>query len=285
MKMSGVCIVTDATVQFPHPVFPGIEFVHIAPLAVRLNGRESSNLNKIDINRLLATANKKSSPRLLPASPEKLHKLFSKLSQTYDEIVAIFASAHLNPTFYNSQEVATKLHGRASIQMIDSQTISLGLGILVEAAAEAVSKGASGSEVERQVRSLIPRVYTILCTPGLSYLYYNGFLDIGQALIGEMLGLFPIFGVEDGFLTPLEKVRNQRYALDFFREFIDEFDRLQHIALLQSIPFNPQDALYLKSQIQESFSATPFTAHPISVPLATLFGPSSLGLFVVEENH
>jgi DegV family protein with EDD domain len=278
------CIVTDSTAQLPQPDFAGSELVHVVPLTIQLNGRENKNISKIDVSQLPATADKSLSPMLLPVPEEKLTKLFLKLSQKYDEIIAIFASSHLNPTFLNAQAVAEELHGRVNILTIDSQTLSLGLGLMVEAAAEALSKGARGSEVERQVRSLIPRVYTILCTPGLSYLYYNGILDIGQALIGEKLGVFPIFGVEEGILTPLEKVRNHRYALDFFREFVEEFDNLQYIALLQNVPVNPQDTQYLKTQLLESFPNTPFMAHPINPSLAALFGPSSLGLFVVEES-
>jgi fatty acid-binding protein DegV len=97
-----------------------------------------------------------------------------------------------------------------------------------------------------------------------------------------MLGLFPVYAIEEGKLTPLEKLRNQRQVITFFQEFIDEFDRLQHIALLQNIPPSQQEALFLREHAHENYPRTPFTTHPSIFALATMFGPRSLGLFVVE---
>jgi hypothetical protein len=72
-------------------------------------------------------------------------------------------------------------------------------------------------------------------------------------------------------------------VLVYYQEFIEEFEQLQHIALLQNIPPSPQDAQLLRDYVHESFPRTPFTTHPINLPLATLFGPRSSGLFVIES--
>ena len=68
----------------------------------------------------------------------------------------------------------------------------------------------------------------------MTYLYQSGFIGDAQALVGEMLGLLPIYTLEEGRLTPVEKARNYRQLIDFMQEFIDEFSDLYHIALIQS---------------------------------------------------
>ena len=54
--------------------------------------------------------------------------------------------------------------------VVDSWTISLGLSILVEAAARAAIEGASLDEVVRLVRGMIPHIYAVFFTDTLDYL-------------------------------------------------------------------------------------------------------------------
>ena len=105
--------------------------------------------------------------------------------------------------------------------------------MMVQSAAEAAARGVNGVEIERSVRRMIPRTYSLFASAGLTYLYHAGFIDEGQATIGEMLGILPIFSLEEGKLSAIEKARNPRGVLDFFQEFLDEFDHLQQIAFLQ----------------------------------------------------
>jgi DegV family protein with EDD domain len=159
----------------------------------------------------------------------------------------------------------------------------VGLGLLVQSAADLIARGASMAETERRVRSMIPHIYSVLCTPAMSYLHYSGFLDRAQASVGELLGIYPIFAVEEGQLTPLEKVRNHRQVLDFFQEFLEEFDQLQHIAFIQSaVSNNSQDGRILRDHAQDHFAKTPFSEHTVNLSVATMFGPNSTGVFVAE---
>jgi DegV family protein with EDD domain len=171
------------------------------------------------------------------------------------------------------------------IVLIDSQTIAAGLGYLVETAVEASHQGKRASDIEYMIRSLISHTYGVFCTPSLSYLHYNGFVDLGQATVTEMLSLFPIFAVEEGKLTPMEKLRNHRQTVTYFQEFLDEFDHLQFIGLVQSAPPNQQDANILREHAHENYPKTPFTTHTINLATATMFGPRTIGLFAVENPY
>ncbi len=281
--MSSICILTDSSAQFPQLAFPGRNLVRIMPLDVELNGTIYEEGKDLKAAALPAQANDTLKPRLLPPPQEKLRQLIVSLGQTYNEIIAIVMSSQLSTVYDATREAGEAIAGRVSIQIVDSQTTSVGLGILVQHAAEAAARGDNSVEIERMIRAVIPHVYMVACTPGLSYLYYAGFVDRAQASVGEMLGLLPIFAMDEGRLTPLEKVRTHRNALDFFQEFIDEFDALQHIALLQSVQPNQQDSRLLREHVEDFFPQTPFSEHTINLPLATLIGPRSVGLVVVER--
>ncbi len=280
--MSSVCVVTDSAVQFPQLSFDSRNLLTIVPLYSRLNGQVYSGSDDFKPANLPPSAGDDLSPQLLAPTVEQMHAIFSDLAQSFDAILGIFTSSALSPVFVRAQEAADSLRGGLEIQLVDSQTISAGLGFLVETAASAAVRGVPSQEIEYEVRSLIPHIYNVMCIPGLTYLYYNGFVDRAQAVVNEMLGLYPIFAIEEGHLTPMEKLRNHRHTVNYFQEFLDEFDNLQHIALLQSSQSNQQEAQILRDHAREVFPGTAFTTHSTNLPLATLFGPRSMGLFVIE---
>ncbi|HEY9089956.1 MAG TPA: DegV family protein [Anaerolineaceae bacterium] len=281
--MGSVCILTDTSAQFPQLAFPGRNLVRVLGLDVSLNGILFEDGKEIKANSLPFTANATLNPKVSAPTPDKLYALLNSLSQSYDDIIAILLSAQLSNVYASVARAADEVKGRIRVQMIDSQTTSVGLGILVQIAAEAAAAGIHPVEIERLVRSMIPHIYMVVCTPGLSYLSYAGYIDHAQATLGEMLNLLPIFTLEEGHLTPLEKVRNHRNMLDFFTEFLDEFDAIQHIAFLQSVQPSQADSRLLREHAEDFFEQTPFSEHTINLPLATLLGPRTQGLIVVEN--
>ncbi len=283
--MGSIKILTDSTVQFTLPSFPGHNLVRVVPYDIQYRGtiyEAGRNLKSADL-----PLSKKYGeiPELVVPSFDQLCDSFSRdeMGQSYDQILGIFASSSICNFYEHALEAQKQVNGRIKLQIVNSQTTSVGLGMLVQAAAEAVTKGASLAETERLVRSMIPHIYAVICTPGLSYLNTTGFLDRAQAMVGEMMGLFPLFTIEEGHLSPLEKVRNHRQVIDFFQEFLEEFDQLQSISFVQcAIGCNAQDGRILREHVQDHFTRTSFSEHTISLPVASLFGPNALGLFVVE---
>lgn len=280
--MGSICILTDSAAQFSQPGFPGREDVRLLPFSVELNGQFYAEGEGLRSTNLPPFANATGIPRLHEAGVDKIIQLLQSLSAQYTDILAILSSAELSQAFALVQKAFEAVRGQVGMVMVDSQTTSVGLGLLVQAAAEANAQGAPGAEIEQKVRKLVPQVYSLFCTAGLSYLSNAGFIDEAQATVGEMLGLIPIFSLEDGKLSPIEKARNQRGVLDFFTEFLSEFDELQHIAFIQGAPpFNHETHL-LREHAQLHFPHTPFSEHTISLPVATLLGPRTLGLILLE---
>lgn len=283
--MSSTCIVTDGTVQFNKPFFIGQELIRIIPHQISINHQIVNQPQSWKPSQLPTYAGENLRPHLLPPSIEDFVRQFLDIGQNFDNILGVFTSSQLSHCYENAQAAVDFLHGRHNILLIDSQTISLGLGYLVQTAACAIADNKPLDSVEQILRSIIPDIFTILCTPGISYLYYNNFINKEQAIICEMLSLFPIFTLEEGQLTPVEKSRNRHQTLEYFMEFIDEFDHLKLISLLQSNPSNNNDLRVLRDHVQENFPTTPFSEHNLNLHLAVLFGPKALGLFIIEGKN
>jgi len=279
--MGKICILTDSSAQFSKSHSTALKSVHTIPLYIEYAGK-LTNIEDIKLKDFPNSADDSFTSHVIPPTLEEFKQIFQKLIEEYDEVLGIFLSSKLNPCFMNAQKAITSLGIKQRIQLIDSQSTSTGLGYMVNVAAEASSKGSSLSEVQSLVFDLISRTYVIFCCPGLTYLYQNNYVDYAQGVVGEMLNILPIFAIEDGKLTPLEKLRNNRQVIDFFQEYLGEFDRLEHISFIQSNTSNNQMMRYLREFIKENFSTTPFTEHKIHSPLAALLGPQTLGLILVE---
>jgi DegV family protein with EDD domain len=271
--MSNVCILTDSTVQFTHPKFPGHERVYVIPfdhqpVAPPENGsRRSSGLTH----------------RLAPPSPQDFNGFYSRLSRTYDTIFVIMLSALLSPAAKSALVASAQTSNQPTIMVIDSQTTGIGLGLLVQGAAAAAAVGAAPGEIERLLRVSIPHVFMLFCIPELTYLAHSGYMDYSQALVGEMMGMLPIFTIEEGRLAPMEKVRTQRHLFESFQEFMNEFDAPFHIALVHGAHHNTSRTRPVRQFVQENFPNTQFSECALSLHLAALFGPESMGLVVMEK--
>jgi fatty acid-binding protein DegV len=247
--------------------FPGRNLVFTIPLRLQFLSSQEEPDRELKVADLPPSAQNGSAPRLLVPSIEDFRQEFLRLSENYSEIVAIFISNHLLPIINNAQEAANSVRGRVNVQIIDSQTTSVGLGILVQIAAEAATRFTSAADIERTMRGLIPHLYSVICIPGLT----------------EMLGLLPIFTLEEGHLTPLEKARNLRHLTDFFQEFLDEFSDLYHVAFIQSVPAMTHESRILREHALTTFPKTPFSEHTINLSLAALFGPRCVGVIAMEQ--
>ncbi len=278
-----ICILTDSTAQFPSLAYPGHEIVNILPLHVEMNGKLFTDGKDIKTANLPSSARTAACPQVLPPTVEEFRHTFLNLSRKYNEIVAILISSHLNNTIPAAQEAVKGIRCPATIHIIDSQTTAVGLGLLVQAAAQAVLEGANSTNINRLVRGLVPRVYTVFCIQSLTYLYRSGLLDPAQAIVGEMLGVMPFFILENGRLVPIQKVRSSRHLVDILHEFILEFENLKHIAIIQGVPPFEQEARNLRERLNGDFPGASISEHTMSASLAGILGPRSMGVVAMEN--
>ena len=266
--MPNVCILTDSTAQFTQSDFPGRERVHIIPFDLQIGTwQEDQSLAQ---------------QRLIAPSTQGFIRYYTRLSCEYDSILVLTLSSLFNPTTQHAILASMQYSNHVAVEVIDSQTISVGLGMLVQAAAGAASCGASLAEIERQIRASIPRIYMLFCIPELTRLAHSGFMSCAQALVGEMMGMLPIFAIEEGRLVPIEKVRTPRHLFESFQDFMGEFETPAHIALVREMSRNALRTRPLRQYVQDSFPNTPFSEHPIQPHLAALFGSQSISLVIME---
>lgn len=225
----------------------------------------------------------RAAPHLLPPSSQDIQHYFSMLAAKYDMILVITLSSWLSQFTEFAEKAAATFQNHASVHIVDSQTTSIGLGVLVEKAAGAISSGASPSEVEQIVRMTITRIYMLLFIPELTTLEPVGLLNHSQAVVGEILGILPIFTMEGGRLTPLEKVHTSRHLFESFQEFLEEFHSPERVALMTGPSQSTLRTRSMRQYVQDKFRNTLYHEYPFNPHLTALFGMHCAAMAVVGK--
>ena len=216
-------------------------------------------------------------------SVEAFQNIYQVLGKTYQHIVVIVVSSQLSCAHENAIQAARNQKSAATIQVIDSQSCAVGTGFLVHAAAEALQRGLPVAEITRTIRGLTRQIYAIFCLPDLTYLARAGQLDPAQAVVGEMLGILPLFILENGRLVHTNKIRSPRHMTDIMFEFIAEFEHLRLLSLVQGVPYFEQESRNIRERIQQNNRSIPFHEHSLPPSLAAILGPRAIGLMAIEN--
>jgi DegV family protein with EDD domain len=280
--LSKVAIITDSTAYFKPGEAEKLG-IHVVPLGIQLGGdkfQEGVDLNSDELfHRLNYGA---PYPVSVPPDITVFERLYAELHGQTDQILAIHVSRRLSKTLQRSEMGAEPLLGRCSIEIIDSMTTSVGLGILVKAAAEAANEGAPLDDIVRLVRGMIPHIYLVFYVETMDYLERSGRIGKAQAILGSMLNIKPILFMEDGDIIPLEKVRTTEKAIEKLFEFVAEFDNLEQTAIIQCNKNPNKDARMLVERLVQSFPDLDFPTIQYGPDLATRVGPNALGIVVYE---
>jgi DegV family protein with EDD domain len=279
--MPRTCILTDSTAYFTKPAYAGQEHVTILPHHIQFNGQFLQDCK--DLSLYNYSSHSIGSPLTIPPTVETFQAAYASLGMKYKEIVVILLSSHLSQANANAHQAAQTCKSPANIFLIDSLNTAIGLGLLVQAAAELSHRGYPGVEINRLVRGMINHIYSVFCLPDLSYLYRSGQIDPAQAIVGEMLGVIPFFTLENGRLVHTQKIRSPRHLVDIMFEFVAEFENLKYLALLQGITAYEQESRNLRDRISQNVRTTPLCEHGLSLALATMLGPHSIGLVAMEN--
>jgi DegV family protein with EDD domain len=284
--MSPVCIVTDSSTRFTTPSVLHRYPITLAPVKIRCGAVSIEDEPESDLVRITDIAEKcPGFPHSEVPSPEDMVDIYSQLQTDADQILSIHTSSGLSEMVAHAKTASQQFLGRVDIQVIDSQSASIGLGWIVQAAAEASIRGESLESIVRIIRGMIPRLYMVFFLDDLSYLEHNGLISRSQAILGNMLGIIPFLTMEGGRLIPMEKVRSRPRAIEKLIEFVCEFSAVEHLAILQSSKRPTQETISMMDRLRSYHPRTPIQTVCYGPSLSTFIGFNGLGIAIIEAEE
>lgn len=156
-------------------------------------------------------------PRTSQPSPEAFEKVFRKLQEQGDSAVVITISSDLSGTYQSACLAAQKY---PNVRVVDSQSVSIGTGVLAEYACSCAEKGMELDELARHLTEKREEIGLIAMVDTLKYLRKGGRISGAAAVAGEVLNIKPVITIKDGKVAILGKARGSRKANNFLIEQI-----------------------------------------------------------------
>lgn len=281
--MGKVQIVTDSSAHFLNPDVIERYDIKVVPLTIRMGSQSFREGVDIDSETFFRLASHSGPVASVHApSTEEFAMLYNQLNRQTDQILSLHVSRKINPTWDHARAATKTLLGRCEIAALDSMTTSVGLAMLVEAAAQAAADGANLEEVVRLVRGMLGHIYIVFYVENLDYLRHSGLLSEAQSILGTMLNIKPFLTIEEGELISMEKVRTQAQAIDKLVEFVTEFSNFESLVILQNTPYPTDQTRALQERLAVEFPGQQVPAAMYGPSLAALIGLDGLGIVVHE---
>ncbi|CAN5716883.1 DegV family protein [soil metagenome] len=208
--------------------------VEIVPLTIRFGDTEY--VDRQDLTPAAFYA-KMASEATLPAtaapSPGAFEVAFRSLfDDGADAVVCVNISSSLSATMQSARTAATALEGAGEVRVIDSRSVSWGLGSQVVAAARAAAGGAGAEEVVALVQDMVARTHVYCALDSLENLKKGGRIGGAQALVGTLLSIKPVIDVSTGEVEEAGKPRTRTKALRFLADRVTHHAPVENLAVM-----------------------------------------------------
>ncbi|MBN1875895.1 MAG: DegV family protein [Anaerolineae bacterium] len=224
--MGRIAIVTDSTAGLSPQL---VKELDISVIPLNIHWGEETYLDGVTLDaetfyRWLQE--RKEHPMTSQPSAGAFIEFFKTAADRYqtDTILGIFVSSALSGTFASAM-LAKQSLPELNIELVDSRSLSMGLGFYVMAAVHMAQQGVTMEEILEHLQQMQSRMHILFAVDTLDYLHRGGRIGGAAHLLGTMLNLKPLLTIVDGRVESLEKVRSRRKSLKRMLEIVEE--RLQ----------------------------------------------------------
>lgn len=182
--------------------------VDILPLQILLGEKAYDDDRSVTPDEIYTWADTyKTTPKTAAPTVATAVKLFKPYLEAGRDIVCLSISQSMSGSGNVMRLAAEELEATDRVTVIDSASLSTGVGLLVIEAAAKAQAGASAKEIEAHVLSLREKVRASFVVDTLTYLHRGGRCSGLAAMAGGVLKLHPLIAVSGGKMAPGKKYR------------------------------------------------------------------------------
>ncbi len=219
-----VRIFTDSTCDLPMQRREELGIV-VVPLTIHFTDKtytEGVDLTSVEFfNQLKET---KEIPKTAQPSPALFADAFRKSLDAGEDIVGMFISPKLSGTMQSAMIAREEFEQKDRIHLIDSENVTVGLGLLVEIAVAMAQEGKTAEEITEKIEELKKKLRVYVAVDTLEYLKKGGRISSTAAVFGTMLNIHPLLKVEEGVVSAIGKARGKKALTEGLRDLAAQDD-------------------------------------------------------------
>jgi DegV family protein with EDD domain len=277
-----VGVLTDSCASIPEALIEELR-IEVVPYYIHRGLetlRDLVDVQREEFFRWLPTA--KELPKTANPGPGDYLEAFKRLAQRTREIVSIHMTSIGSGAYQSAmtaKEMAMEVLPELRIEVVDSRNVSLCQGWMVIEAARAALAGKSLDGIMQLVREMIPKTKMIQTADTLRYLYMGGRIGKAQHLVGSLLRIKPLIGMEDGVIVPLGTARSRYKAYAKMAEMMEEavgYMGKVKVAFVHAAAL--EEVEKLRAEVEQRLTCVETLVAELSPALGVHTGPGTAGV-------
>ena len=276
-----VKIVTDSTADLSPEVVKELG-ITVVPEYVLLGDKTFRDGIDITYDELYEKLiNNPKPPSTSQPTPADFTKVYQELSKETDEIISIHLSGKLSGTCSSAVQGKKLIDTRCNITVIDSELVSMGLGLIIMSAARLALTNEKPDKIVDKIKEQMKNIHLFATFDTLKYLALGGRIGKARALFGSILNVKPIITLRDGEFSPVGNFRTRAKAVDKLYELAGNYSNIQEIAVIYST--TPDEANRLKDRLSSLIGNKRLYLARLGPALGVHGGPGTLVVVVRNE--
>jgi len=272
-----IAIVTDSTADIPPDIVEQHQ-VEVIPAIIVMEGQsmeDGKGISRSEFYEKMPSL--KTLPTTATPSSGKFYTLYeSLLHGGAHTILSLHVASQLSG-IYNTAKMAAHSFGER-VHVIDSGSISMGLGFQVIAAAEAVAENLSTKNIIHRITDVQKRIRVYAMLDTLENIRRSGRVSWATARVGTFLRIKLFVEVLEGSVLNLGKTRTRTKGIKYLKELISNLGSLERLAILHS---NAEaDARQMLAELDLDLHMTPPVVN-ITPVIGTHVGANGLGIAAI----
>ena len=251
-------IITDSTSDLPKEIAEELGII-VIPLNVHFGDEVYKDGVDIFPDEFYPRLEKSAElPKTSQPSIGDFINIYKPILDNGDQIISIHVSSKLSGTFNSASQAKSQLDENNSISIIDTKSVSMGVGLISIYAAKLIkSENLSLEEATKKITDIIDKTETIALVETLEFLQKGGRISKAKELIGNLLKVRPILKSEDGIIVQIGRERSRNKGISFLEQSAKTSSPLQYISIMYST--TPDEAQNLADKLR-SENITPSIA-------------------------
>jgi DegV family protein with EDD domain len=274
-----IAIVTDSGCDLPEELLRRFK-IRVVPLSVTFGDQTflaGVELENRGFYRMLSEA--KELPKTSQPAAGDFLQVYQELTESSYEVLSIHMSEQLSGTLASARAAQQMMADGSKVSIVDSRSVSVGLGLIVLVAAEEAERGTSLDDVVALLGKMIAEMRIAFVVDTLENLHKGGRIGGASALIGTLLNIKPILCVKDGRIEPMDRVRSRRKAIHYLLDFMEAGTRdLTRPLLGVAHCMAEDDAAYVQRELKVRCPSDQVVLMEIGPIVATHGGPGLVGV-------
>jgi len=279
-------VVTDSTCDVP-PATAGGLGVTILPMIVEVDGiayQDGVNLTRQQFYESLPTYS--TFPKTAAGSPGLFADAYrAARAEGASGVISVHIARAVSGVCNAAELAAADVAGEGiRVHVVDSGSMTMGLGWLVIAAAEMAQRGASLDEITAELEALKQRIRILAMADTLKYLRKSGRVSSITAGLGELLQIKLLVELKQGAVNQLDRVRTRGRGIErLIEEVRQAAGNPQRFTIVHTSGTSAEDLERLRRELQPLAPIEPAEPVLITPVIGAHFGPGGLGVVIVNN--